>query len=478
MNIIKFFIAISLLLGVTSCSSIPIKAVQKQNSLMLQAASNGNLKLLKESLNAGVSINAKDKYNNTALILAAKNRQSEIVRFLIENNADLDFFNDKDQCELQLQRDYYKSLFKQMLSEDSSRMNLLSTNKLDYYQESAEHGKTALIYAVQNNDLQSALLLIKAQADLDLSDKDHKTALMYAVLNQNFTLVQALLEANADLSIKAKIKPSFLTADSALTYAVFLKHDELTLLILSKMKSGTNAFNYDKANALNIASYKNYSYLLNVLIQDYKNNPSEIVLKAIKKAFIVACKKKNEKAVEIILANKVLDKETLEPGLFAACESGALALVKMILKSGATVFAKNKKGQSPLMVAARFGHLELVKLLVKKGSKVNQKDNYYDTALDLTKSIAVIKYLLSVGAKRGVKPKGYRRSFGEKLVKVLGVAAKVLLVVVFVAGAIVAGSDDDESSSSQHRRRRRKSDKEKRKAKKDAYHKKYGPSYQ
>ena len=70
----------------------------------LKAAENGNLKKIKSMLNKEVNIktliNAVDKENNTALILASKFGYSEIVKILIENGADINIKNNDGKTAL------------------------------------------------------------------------------------------------------------------------------------------------------------------------------------------------------------------------------------------------------------------------------------------------------------------------------------------------------------------------------------------
>lgn len=73
-------------------------------------------------------------------------------------------------------------------------------------------GKTPLMYAAQNNDLESVSLLLKAGADPNSKTqnphascdgkitRDHRTALMYAAENADATLILTLLEAGANTS--------------------------------------------------------------------------------------------------------------------------------------------------------------------------------------------------------------------------------------------------------------------------------------
>lgn len=70
----------------------------------LKAAENGDLKKIKSMLNKEINIktliNAVDKENNTALILASKFGYDEIVKILIENGADINIKNNDGKTAL------------------------------------------------------------------------------------------------------------------------------------------------------------------------------------------------------------------------------------------------------------------------------------------------------------------------------------------------------------------------------------------
>lgn len=54
--------------------------------------------------------------------------------------------------------------------------------------------------------------------------------------------------------------------------------------------------------------------------------------------------------------------------LHLACAKGSLPVVKMLLKQGANINAKNKEGVTPLMTATSKGHKELVQYLLENGA--------------------------------------------------------------------------------------------------------------
>jgi uncharacterized protein len=56
-----------------------------------QAVRRGDLECLRRLLTAGADINSRDKYGQTALMIAARTGESSVVRFLVNNGAGLDY---------------------------------------------------------------------------------------------------------------------------------------------------------------------------------------------------------------------------------------------------------------------------------------------------------------------------------------------------------------------------------------------------
>jgi uncharacterized protein len=56
-----------------------------------QAVRRGDVKCLRRLLTAGAEINARDRYGQTALMIAARGGKSSVVHLLLENGAALDY---------------------------------------------------------------------------------------------------------------------------------------------------------------------------------------------------------------------------------------------------------------------------------------------------------------------------------------------------------------------------------------------------
>ena len=122
----------------------------------------GSVQDVAKALKDGGDINSLSKDLQTPLIQASKYNGPEVVKFLIESGAVVNF---KD-----------------------------------------ENGKIALMYACESNtDVEVVRVLIRKHADVNAKTNTGKTALMYACENNpNIKIVSALIEAGANVNAKTK----------------------------------------------------------------------------------------------------------------------------------------------------------------------------------------------------------------------------------------------------------------------------------
>ncbi len=126
------------------------------NTDLMQSIRDDDTKQFEQLINAGASLDTKNKNGQTALIIASENGREEFVKILIKENADLN-----------------------------------SVGK---------HNNTALMVAASNGAIECLELLIKAGADLELKNDNGQTALGLAVISNRKEVAKVLIKAGADYS--------------------------------------------------------------------------------------------------------------------------------------------------------------------------------------------------------------------------------------------------------------------------------------
>ncbi|MCL4361631.1 ankyrin repeat domain-containing protein [Candidatus Dependentiae bacterium] len=107
-----------------------------------------------------------------------------------------------------------------------------------------------------------------------------------------------------------------------------------------------------------------------------------------------------------------------------------LKTIKFLASKGANVNAKNKNGQTPLMVAAFSNDADLVQLLLEFGANVNEKNKYGDTALMFAieeGSSDIVTKLIDIGADVNIKNKSWTTPLGLAAKKDRADVVKMLL---------------------------------------------------
>ena len=122
----------------------------------MRAAFGGYLDVVRELIDTGAEINAKNKYGNTALMRAARGGHAEIVRELLKEGADIDAKN--------------------------------------------IYGNTALMRSAVRGHIEVVKVLIDAGAVIDAQNNSCQTALTWAAGTEkpNINVINMLLNAGAD----------------------------------------------------------------------------------------------------------------------------------------------------------------------------------------------------------------------------------------------------------------------------------------
>ncbi|EGR50987.1 uncharacterized protein TRIREDRAFT_57671 [Trichoderma reesei QM6a] len=90
--------------------------------------------------------------------------------------------------------------------------------------------------------------------------------------------------------------------------------------------------------------------------------------------------------------------------LLLALSHGHDAIAKLLIEAGANINARDSNGQTALLIAVRFDREDLARLLIEKGSDVDAKDYYGNTAWKMARrnvNLYILKLLIEAGADSG-----------------------------------------------------------------------------
>ena len=158
----------------------------ENKTALILAASNGHYEIVKFLIDKEAELNAKDQHDSTALIYASRNGHFEIVKYLVENGAELNARNVNVQSALMIAYEYKNYGIVKYLVTKGADVN--TKNKFN---------QTALILASIFGHLEMAKYLVENGADVKAKDNNGKTALIIATKNGYDGIIKYLVESGA-----------------------------------------------------------------------------------------------------------------------------------------------------------------------------------------------------------------------------------------------------------------------------------------
>jgi ankyrin repeat protein len=366
-------------------------------TVLMTCASTGSVEGVKLLLARGAEPNAaENRKGQTALMWAAAERHPEVVRALVEKGADVHA------------RSKVIPTFEPFTIPCTSEAPCLSGKKSGSTYEETVHfpkttgGFTALLFAAQQGDVESARILLAAGADVNESTPEDGSALVIATASGHEKLAMFLLEKGADPNAKDGY------GIAPLHYAL---HEGL-LTISGYQIMPTDRFGWLRPNMPELVKallargadanariewdFPPYDYA--PIARSNGNNLPQISL-AGATPFMLAAASGDVGSMRILVEGradpKLATMENTTPLMIVAGvaheredlteeqQNNLLQAGKLVLDLGADVNAANADGRTALHGATFLGRRELIQLLAEKGAKLDAKDMYGQTPLSI-----------------------------------------------------------------------------------------------
>ena len=174
-------------------ANINIDRDADNRTLLIEAASNGNLAIVKELLGAGADVNAKggNDYSTALSFAIASPNGLEVIKELIRAGAN----NDRGDMLIVAIENHNSEALKYFIESNFSNVNMLNL-------QDTGSMETALMFAARKEILEIVKELIILGADVNLQNTDGNTALMFAAEKGNLSIVKELIKAGANVKIK------------------------------------------------------------------------------------------------------------------------------------------------------------------------------------------------------------------------------------------------------------------------------------
>ncbi|MBX7221512.1 MAG: ankyrin repeat domain-containing protein [Blastocatellia bacterium] len=347
-----------------------------QPAAILAAAERGRAQSLQALLEAGASLEVKNKDGRTPLLIAADLNHLHTAEMLVRAKANVNAQDDFKFTPLVLAarskggNEPHKTieLCRLLLQQGAN------PNTADWL------GRTALMYAAENGDFELVNLLCEQGANVNLTDREFQTALLLAEQSRATdagSIVNLLLERGANPNaVNQKGK-------SPLYYAVSQDGESSLLLLRQLIAKGADVRLCGYETLLRAVDQENLPVVQFLLEMQVSPNPE--VESADTTPLGLAIAHKNVDMVRLLLAHWAQVNEPVKAGytlLIRAVVKGSPEIVKMLVEKGEQVNTANEAGETSLMYAARNGEKEIAAYLLAHGARVQATDSAGETALD------------------------------------------------------------------------------------------------
>jgi cytohesin len=348
---------------------------------LIQAANLGDGAAVRQLLQKGANIEARDEYGATALTLAAHYSNAEVVKLLLDKGANVEAHDKYGSAALPLAAEQGKTDVVNLLLEKGA--NIEARDQYD---------STPLLRAVFGGHPETVKVLIDRHANVEAQDKGGRTALLLAVQGKNREIVNLLLESGAKINAGGEKSP--------LLWAVRQNNTDIVKVLLDK-GANPEVVDQDGAMPLTMAVGQGNVEIVKLLI-DKGVHPADY-------GSSVLFRGRNSMEMLKLLLDKGANVNARDTNgatmLIESVRGDKIEVMRLLLDHGADINAKDNEGMTALMKAAFWGKLDIARLLLEKGTDLNAVDNQGHTALSFATSGAVHNpELLNLLKEKGAQP--------------------------------------------------------------------------
>jgi ankyrin repeat protein len=375
----------------------------------------GNLDVVKHLIQRGANIHEVDKAKETLMaeVMSGGCGQSripgqhkEIVRLLIENGADVNTKGGFGDTVLMFACEQGHLDLADFLLERGADINEVN-NKVFL-------GRTALMGAAWYGQVEAVKLLLAHDADIDAADVRKETALFKAAYQGHAGVVGILLDNGADIHARDS------RGNTPLLHAASRGHAGVVELLLDR-GAEVNAKNEQDWNALMQACTVGHLETARLLVA-HKSEVNLSGKEAGATPLMLACWKDSVALVDLLLQSgaDVHWKDSEGKTAFERVIQSTLQydvpiqIVKSLLDAGAAIESRHFHGCTPLSIAAIKGDPAVLQWLLEKGSQVNAPDEFGMTPLMQAAMYGhreAVEWLLMYDAEVKVKAKTGKTAF-------------------------------------------------------------------
>ena len=380
---------------------------QEKNDRLAKAVIDGNAILVRRYLAAGADVkavlNAQTRFNesypenaeaifkmlmeadggasadyfnlehpNTRLFLAAGQGDTELVKKLMKEGADIHATNSMNQ---------WTPLHHAAIRghEDCLMLLLKAGAKVN---QPDRFGRTPLYWAAFNSHTECVKMLLKAKADAKSADSDNRTALYWAAERGNADCVKMLIKAGADVEqcyTKGRLRriegkdEEFHEQYSPLYWTALWGHADCMKLLIDAGADVNK--DTDRRPALHLAAQGGHADCVKLLLEAGADVNKVAKLDEHTPLYYAAWEG-HEECVRLLLNAPGIDVNKDKATLNDAIRNGHTACVRLLLSAPGINLNQSLREHNPLRIAFERGDLECAKLLLNaRGLDMNRAVN-------------------------------------------------------------------------------------------------------
>jgi ankyrin repeat protein len=330
---------------------------------LMMCSKTGSVQAVNALLARHAGVNAKEKTRGqTALMWAVSERHPDIVQALLSLGADVNARTASNEL---------------LVNRGEMRYGLSVTEQIE------TGGSTPILFAARQGDPESARRLLAAGANANDALPDGTSALALAAHSDNGAVAKVLLEKgaapNASGSGYTALHAAILRGDADLVKALVDRHANPNAPLLQATVVRRNGPDFALPTTLVGAT----PFLIAA-----KYGEGSILRMLAAAGADTHCMLKDGTTPLLAAASADKAGEHGTNGPLPASENKALAAVRAVLDLDPDLSEADKAGNTALHLAASRGYLAVVQLLVEKGAKLDAKNKRGQTALIMARAAA------------------------------------------------------------------------------------------
>ena len=388
------------------------------------AAAYCTVEIVQELISSGADVETVTREPGTALQAAALREKHglPIIKALLGANLSLPSFDPCKATALNEALSFFRNSTRKFIG-SSSVVEVLNTGPgavvkfllANLPEEKAVDSGFCLLaqMACMAGDIECIELLLQGGMDVNFSGYHYGTALQAASRVGNVNMVERLLGSGAELNILQGVHGTPLRA------AVIQGHEGLVRMLINQGADVNLRYEDESDSVLHLALRSRNNAIFKLLLD--AGADMNIQTKRKPHVLILACKHGNATLAELLLArgvdvnvlwtnpkhhiwwtrpeyraNRPYKKAT---PLYAACTTGQLSMVRLLLDHGADIEKTNSSSATPFVAAVRANNISVIRSLLDAGADVNHAVDVTPLSEAAEKcELEVVEELLSAGA--------------------------------------------------------------------------------